>query len=150
MLLHASRLKGFHAAITLGNAPTVDILVSSHDGAATVALQVKTTKFAVRTQGRGDEKKPYQYQWAVGKRSAHTPAREDLIYAFVDLRNFAEVPDIFFVPSSVVTDWCSKSEREFEAKGKEWKWYRMHVCVETFEPHKNNWELLRRKLAGQN
>jgi hypothetical protein len=48
--------QGFHAAVTFGNAPSVDILVASPNGSSTISLQVKTSHWALRTRGRGSKK----------------------------------------------------------------------------------------------
>ncbi len=44
--------RGFHAAVTYGNAPMVDILVALLDGAATLSLQVKTSSWARVERGK--------------------------------------------------------------------------------------------------
>ena len=63
--------QGFHAAVTFGNAPSVDILVGQPEGAATLSLQVKTSHWALRTRGRGQNKQPHHYEWDVGQKSAN-------------------------------------------------------------------------------
>jgi hypothetical protein len=130
--------QGFHAAITFGNAPTVDVLVSRKDGASTVALQVKTTAWALRTRGRGQSKTPHHYEWDVGYKTAHT-ARRDLFYALVDIKEFESLPDVFFVPSEFMVKWFSQWG--------ELKRYRFHPLVEEVEQFKNNWGSIQRKLG---
>ena len=44
--------RGYRAAVTHGNVPTVDLLVANVKGEASLSLQVKTTKGALRTRGR--------------------------------------------------------------------------------------------------
>lgn len=129
--------QGFHAAVTFGNAPMVDVLVGRADGAASVALQVKTTAQAVRTRGRGLSKHRHHYEWDVGYKSAHT-CRDDLFYALVDLKNFEELPDVFIVPSEFLVGW-------FKPHGV-LKRYRFHPLVEEVESFKNNWRIIRARL----
>ena len=40
-------VRGIHAAITVGNVPSVDLIASSFDGSKTLAVQVKTARRAV-------------------------------------------------------------------------------------------------------
>jgi len=54
--------RGFHAAATYGNAPSVDLLVGLLDGAASLSLQVKASDWALRTRGRGKNKRPHPYE----------------------------------------------------------------------------------------
>ena len=120
-------MHGFHAAVTYGNAPYVDILVGLSDGSATLSLQVKASENALRAQGRGLNKEPHHYEWDVGMKSAklHHPS---LFYAFVDLKVGTEqLPDIFFVPSKRVFDWFKKLiDERFkgdERKVKRWRYH---------------------------
>ena len=50
------------AAVTYGNAPTVDLLIGLLDGSATLSLQVKTSSLALRTRGRANNKSPDHYE----------------------------------------------------------------------------------------
>ena len=101
----ASRLAlfGYHAALTHGNAPTVDILVGDIHGTAALSIQVKTTQNAGRTRGRGNAKKLHHYEWEVGPKSGSTKG-DNLFFAFVDLRGGKEsvLPDVYIVKSSDV------------------------------------------------
>jgi hypothetical protein len=49
-------LNEIHASCTFGNAPNVEILASSANGAKSISIQVKTAEYAKRWRGRGDEK----------------------------------------------------------------------------------------------
>jgi hypothetical protein len=102
----AARLNamGLQCAPTFGNVPSVDILVSSIDGSALVSLQVKTTTYAMRERGRGDDKRPHHYEWDIGWKSARLDI-PNLFFALVDLKSFAELPDVFIVPSRVIADY---------------------------------------------
>src|SRR5260370_11044020 len=101
----AARLNamGLQCAATFGNVPSVDILVSSIKGSALVSLQVKTTMDGVRQRGRGDDKKPHHYEWDIGWKSARLNV-PNLLFALVDLKGFAELPDVFIVPSNVIAE----------------------------------------------
>ena len=93
---------GFHAAVTYGNAPSIDILVGLLDGSATLSLQVKTSHWALPTRGRGEKKTPHHYEWDVGQKSAMLQ-RPDLFFAFVDLKlGSGQLPDVFIIPSEFV------------------------------------------------
>lgn len=101
-------VRGCHAAITLGNVPDVDILVSSPDGAKLLAFQVKTAVWAHRPKRYGHELR----EWDVGE-SAVGRANDSLWYAFVDLQEETAdgkaiwSPKVYLVPSlwvaSIVT-----------------------------------------------
>jgi len=128
----------FHAAVTYGNAPTVDILVGRLDGAATLSLQVKTSHWALRTRGRGAAKSPHHYEWDVGKKSA-TLHRPDLFFAFVDLKTGSdEKPDVFIVPSKVVFEAFDNPYFKSD-KRRRWRW---HPGTKNVERFKNNWKIL--------
>ncbi len=130
--------RGFHAAVTYGNAPTVDILVGRLDGAVMLSLQVKTSHGAIRTRGRGDAKSPHHYEWDVGEKSA-TLHRPDLFFAFVDLKSGSDQkPDVFIVPSKVIFD--SFNNPYFKSgKPRFWRW---HPKVNDIEQFRNNWDIL--------
>jgi hypothetical protein len=138
----AARLNamGLQCAPTFGNVPSVDILVSNLGGSAMVSLQVKTTMFAMRPRGRGENKKPYEYQWAIGWKSARLNT-ENLFFALVDLKEFAELPDVFIVPSKMIATYFEGGDP------KTWTFARYHELIETLTPHKNNWDTIRNRLA---
>jgi len=134
----ASRLahQGLHAAVTHGNAPFVDILVSLPDGSAAVLLQVKTTESAIRRRGRGKNKAPHHYEWDLGRKAA-TTAREDLFIAFVDLRKYDEMPDVYILPSQIIKE---------RYEGKDLTRWRYHPLLEEVALYRNNWDLIRSHL----
>ena len=136
----ASRLatKGFHAAPTFGNAPSVDILVGLPDGASTASMQVKATWNALRYRGRKGNKHPDHYEWEVGERSAKLN-QPGLFFAFVDLKNAGnELPDVFIVPSGVIS---KAFDRPYFTSGVKRRW-RWHPKLEIAEQYKNKWEIL--------
>ena len=128
--------RGFHAAATHGNAPHLDILVSSPDGAATLAIQVKTTAWALRTRGRGGDKAPFELQFPLGHKAANIKS-EGMFFAFVELKNFADggMPDVYIVPSVFVYNRCN----EWASNA---KMVRFHVKIADMKPFKNGWHLL--------
>ena len=143
MYFVAARLNamGLRCAATFGNVPTVDILVSSLDGSATVSLQVKTTMWGVRWRGRGEDRKKHHFEWEIGWKSArlNTP---NLFFALVDLKAFEELPDVFVVPSKVIATY-------FRAGPENWPRARYHESIENLEQYRNNWKAIRKRLAEQ-
>jgi hypothetical protein len=137
----AARLNamGFHCATTFGNVPSVDILVSSISGSALVSLQVKTTNYALRERGRGNERMPHHYEWDIGWKCARLNI-PNLFFALVDLKDFAELPDVFIVPSNIIATY-------FQAGPEGWPRARYHELVENLEFHKNNWNTIRSRLT---
>lgn len=134
--------RGFHAAPTFGNTPSVDILVGLPDGAATLSLQVKTSMHATRSRGRGKNKKWHHYEWDVGEKSARLN-RPGLYFAFVNLKGMdREMPDVFIVPSSVI---YVRFEKFLEKKPSRPRW---HPRIEEAEPFKNNWGILKDYLQN--
>ncbi len=95
-------VRGFHASMTIGNAPNVDILVASSDGNSMLSLQVKTSRFAHRRNRYGYE----VYELDVGG-SAIGRVGKNIWYAFVDLQMKPEgcEPQVFLVPSKWVNDF---------------------------------------------
>jgi len=135
--------KGFHAAITFGNAPNVDILVGLPDGAATLSLQVKTSMHATRARGKGENKEWHHYEWDLGTKSAGLN-QPGLFFAFVSLKGFdKEMPDVFIVPSKFIHD---KFAKYLEKRPSRPRW---HPKIDDAEPFKNNWESLRGYLLQE-
>jgi hypothetical protein len=89
-------VRNFHAAITLGNVPDVDIVVAKEDGSRLLSIQVKTATWAHRGKRYGYELR----EWDVGRSSAGRSS-ENLWYAFVDLQedDAIQKPLVFIVPS---------------------------------------------------
>ena len=138
----AARLNamGLQRAPTFGNVPSVDILVSSIDGSAVRSLHVKTTMYAVRERGRGDERKPHHYEWDIGWKSARLNI-PNLFFALVDLKEFAELPDVFIVPSNVIAAYFEGGDSQV------WRRARYHTDdLEELFPFKNNWDILHNRL----
>jgi hypothetical protein len=106
---HQLTKRYIHASITLGNAPSVDIIAAKGDGSKSISLQVKTSKSAYRKKRYGRE----GCEWDVGS-SVVGKSSPDLWYAFVDLRlSSGKEPNVFIVPSLWVSefvkpDWSRK------------------------------------------
>jgi len=54
---------GLHAVPTTRNVRGPDLVVCNADGSDTMSVQVKTTEWAGRTRGRGENKKPHHREW---------------------------------------------------------------------------------------
>ena len=119
--------KGCNAVMTTRNMKGPDVFARLKSGKF-VALQVKTSAWAMRERGRKPNKTPSHYEWETG-------AGADCdYYALVDLKWFAEMPDVFFVPSKVISDNFKKYPN---AVRKIWK-----PRIDDVKQYKNNLELL--------
>lgn len=138
----AARLSflGFHAVPTTRNVRGPDLLVGSIDGSKTVSMQVKTTSWAVRTRGRGSDKKPHHYEWDIGWGSA-AEKHPNLFFSLVDLKEFSEIPDVFIVPSSVIHEYFEGGDPKI------WRRARYHPEIAELDPYKNEWSILQRALS---
>lgn len=131
---------GFIAALPRGGSMGVDILVSNADGSRTIAIQVKTTDWAMRTKGRGALKVPHELQFPLGYKAAKLD-NENLVFAFVDLRGLRDEasPDVYLVPARVINEYC-----------RDWidyvKWVRLHIEIAQFAKYKNDWALIEKML----
>ena len=102
-------IRHHHAAITLGNAPDVDIVVASGNGARLLSLQVKTRWSGCRCKWYGHD--VWQWDAGAGAVGHHSPS---FWYALVDMREKEnERPDVFLVPSiwvatTIGADWTRK------------------------------------------
>ncbi len=136
--------RGLHASLTRGNAPFVDLLVSSASGKKLVGIQVKTTESAVRLQGpRQGPKVPHHYDWAVGRKVA-MDAPDELLVALVDLKLLSTVPDFYLVPVATLRDYF---EADIRRRGKEPAYWRYMPRPEEIEPRRNDLSPLLERLA---
>src|SRR5207247_3894884 len=99
-----------NASLTLGNAPSVDVLASSSDGKHMLSFQVKTARNAYCQNRYGHE----GFEWDVGA-GVIGKYREAFWYALVDLReqNDAWNPTLFFVPSRWVAEFVKPDWSRF-------------------------------------
>ena len=137
----AARLSylGFHAVPTTRNVAGPDVLVSNISGSKAVSIQVKTTKWAMRTRGRGASKSPHHCEWDIGWTSARLSFRM-LFFALVDLRDFEGLPDVYVIPSQVIYRYFEDGNPET------WKRARYHPSIDELEHFKNNWSLIEAML----
>lgn len=100
-LAYGLALREINASLTLGNAPSVDVLASSHDGRYVLPFQVKTSRNAYRRNRYGRE----GFEWYVNA-DVIGKHRESFWYAFVDLQEQDKTwkPRIFFIPSRWVAE----------------------------------------------
>ena len=130
---------GFHAVPTTRNVPGPDLLVSNLSGSKGISLQVKTTEWAMRTRGRGDEKKPHHHEWDIGGNSAKVNSPR-LFFALVDLQKFESLPVVFIVPSQVIYKYFKGGDPET------WHRARYHPLIEKVQQYRNSWDLLKKAL----
>jgi hypothetical protein len=134
---------GLHAAPTIRNVPGVDLFVGSRDGRKSIAIQVKTSRWASRPF-KAQNEKIKEYQWASSFVEKHAP---NFFYAFVNLNDFAEpkepgTPEVYMVPSSVVAEWYRSAKK----KKKEWKWARFHPKKAFMDPYRDDFNPLIKSL----
>lgn len=129
-------VRNLHASITIGNAPNIDILVSSSDGTKQIAIQVKTSRNAYRPKKHGHQ----IWEWDVGF-SAINRKGENLWYAFVDLQESANgwSPQVFLVPSLWVSNYVKPEHSR-----------KMYLLMGTAKhlTHER-WDLIEKYLQGQ-
>ena len=109
-LSYGLAVREINASITIGNAPSVDVLASSSDGRHSISFQVKTSRNAYRRSHYGHE----GYEWDVnaGVIGKH---RESFWYAFVDLQENKDSwsPVVYFVPSRWVAEFVKPDWSRF-------------------------------------
>jgi hypothetical protein len=128
-------VREIHASITLGNAPSVDLMASSADGKRTVAIQVKTSRNAYRRNRYGRE----GYEWDVSK-GVIGKSDESFLYAFVNLQeqDGAFSPEVFFVPSRWVAEFVKP----------DWSRFMYFLPTTARELTLNRWDLLKAYLES--
>lgn len=134
-------LHGLIPALVRQGAPSIDILASTTDGGRTVGIQVKTTEWALRTRGRGDEKKPYELQFPLGHHAIEQ-TDDTSIFCFVDLRIQEQntAPDVYIITAKAL-------KAEYDGLNiRQWSYFRHHRSVEHMQPFKNNWEPILKAL----
>jgi len=135
-LAYALAVRQFNASLTLGNAPSVDVLASSSDGKRTISFQVKTSRNAYRGNRYGHE----GYEWDVGA-SVIGKYHQSFWYAFIDLQENqgAWTPTVFFVPSRWVAEFVKPD------------WSRKMYFLPTSVDHltSERWDLVEQFLSGE-
>ena len=135
-LAYGLAVRQINASVTLGNAPSVDVLASSSDGKQSLAFQVKTSRNAHRANRYGSE----GFEWDVGA-GVIGKHRQTFWYAFINLREDGGTtwsPQVFFVPSRWVAEFVKPD------------WSRhMYFLPKTAEQLTcERWDLVRGNLAG--
>lgn len=128
---------GFLAALVREGSPTVDILASNVTGTETIAIQVKSTDWAMRTRGRAKDKVPYELQFPLGYKAVEESSPK-MFFAFVDLKGKTvnDAPDVYLIPAIDIHD-------EYEGINiRQYNYFRLHWKVEKMEQYKNNWQPL--------
>ena len=96
--------RGYVASLTLKNTQGIDLLAAKVDASRSVAIQVKTN------QGSAHE-------WLLDKK-VELPQAPHLFFVFVALRG-QDTPRYHVVPGQVVSEYCTRTHREYlAAKGR--------------------------------
>ena len=129
-------VREINAAITLGNAPSVDLMASSADGKRTISIQVKTSRNAYRSNRYGSE----GYEWDVNK-GVIGKYHESFWYAFVNLQEGDESwsPEVFLVPSR----WVAEFVKE------DWSRYMYFLPITAKDLTYERWNLFSAYLNGE-
>jgi hypothetical protein len=134
-LAYGLAVREISASLTLGNAPSVDVMASSADGRHSLSFQVKTSSNAYQRKRYGNE----GYEWAVGA-GVIGNYRESFWYALIDLQAHEGRwnPIVFFVPSR----WVA----EFVKPG--WSMCRYFLPTTVKDLTVERWDLVQGFLAG--
>jgi hypothetical protein len=135
-LAYALAVRNINASLTLGNAPSVDVLASSADGRRVLSFQVKTSRNAYRPKRYGHEGQ----EWDVGA-AVVGKYHESFWYAFVDLHEEATQwsPTVFFVPSRWVAEFVKP----------DWSRKMYFLPTTALELTRERWDIVQAYLAGQ-
>jgi hypothetical protein len=134
---------GYMPALVREGSPAIDLLASNLNGSKTIAIQVKTTKYAKRTRGRGKNKALHHLEFPLGHKAIENAVPE-LIFCFVDLDtlNPERKPDVYVIPATVfINHYADRDIRQY-------KWLRLHWSIEDMEKFKNNWEPIHSALGS--
>lgn len=128
-------VREIHAAITLGNAPSVDLMASSADGERTLSIQVKTSRNAYRRSRYGNE----GFEWDVNK-GVIGKHYESFWYAFVNLQESGSSwnPQTFLVPSRWVAEFVKP----------DWSRFMYFLPVGVKDITLERWDILQGYLSG--
>ena len=129
-------LRGINAALTIGNAPSVDVIASSSDGSRALSFQVKTSRSAYRAKRYGHE----GFEWDVGA-SVIGKHSETFWYAFVDLREEDGIcsPRTYLVPSRWVAEFVKP----------DWSRYMYFLPSSASDLTAERWDLVLGYMAGE-
>ena len=135
-LAYGLAVREINASLTLGNAPSVDVLASSPDGLRSLSFQVKTSRNAYRRNRYRRE----GYEWDVGA-GVIDKHHESFWYAFIDLQEHKEgwAPIVFFVPSL----WVAKFVKP------DWSRFMYFIPTTAKDLTHERWDLVQGFLAGK-
>lgn len=100
--------RGYVGTMTLGNAKRVDVVVFNERTGKYWRLEVKTTKESPKSEKIFGVEKFYIWQLS---QKHETVSESDLIYCFVALSTFDELPRFFLVPSRTVAKYATWQHR---------------------------------------
>ncbi len=124
--------RGFIASITLRNSEGIDIICTTPDSARQISIQVKTSKI----------NKP---SWILNKKSENKHSK-NFFYIFVIIPNITSKPEYYIVPSKNVSDFISKSHKNWLSGKKKNGGFRKDTNMRVFKDGENNfkdrWDLL--------
>lgn len=161
---------GYHAALTRGGVPCVDVVVGSPEGRNSVTIQVKTSNNAFYRAGKKHpDRDPACWCWPIG-RKAESLCGETFFYAFVDLKGCATkqlpspmlVPDVFIVPAKNLATMLNEAFQDGLGRSGQTSWVSVwgkqqmyFFYIEAGEDHKEKvekwqeeWRLIERALGG--
>ena len=115
-------LRGYLASITLRNSRGIDIIISSHNGAQSASIQVKTSSGNIPA-------------WILSKK-AETFCSANHFYVFVLLKEIGERPDFYIVPSEHVANYVKTSHAEWLLRDKRDGMPRKDTNMRKFNDHK--------------
>ncbi len=121
---------GYHVALTRGNAPNVDVLVSSRDGKKLLGIQVK----AMRRAWSARKGTPERSHWEWPVKPARKWGPEPELFAFVDLHE----EKVFIVPARDVRDAIEGIENE-----RPFFW----ILERDKEKYLENWDAITRRVG---
>jgi hypothetical protein len=116
-------------ALTRGNAPNVDVLVSSSDGSRLLALQVKTRRDARVENKKAPERS--RCEWEVKR--FDVKKYNSFLFCFVDL----ERSDVYIVPPVDVAAWVDR-----DASNRPFFW----IDDKDAEKYKNKWDRIEERI----
>jgi len=125
--------RGYLASITLKNTRGIDILVSNAEATKTIGIQVKTTQINKKA-------------WMLNYKAENYYA-DNLFYVFVNLNGIGKLPEYFIVPSKIVSDYITKSHKDWlntpGKKGQKHNDSTMRKFEDKYNRYLNRWELLK-------
>ncbi len=136
---------GFVAALTLGNAKSVDILVANQDLHKLYKVEVKTTSRKPAKESLFG-KTPF-YIYAMSEKH-ETIAEHNLIYVFVVLEKPNDNPRFFVVPSKTVAKYVKwQHEHWIKTRKKavqQTKMRNFRIPIDDPFGYENNWDIFKK------